>query len=80
MKAKSMFLSKELPETKQLINLYVEKVSVGFEDIKVTVNMLKFLSLTDKHPVGINSSSFIKEYTVSRKALNSGIVFKKSEQ
>ena len=44
MKAKQMFESKELEDTRQLINLYLEEIIVYKEHVDIVVNVLPFFS------------------------------------
>lgn len=78
-KAKAMFQSGTLAETRQLINLYVEKVVVYPDKIDLRINPINFvsniLSAGDNAQLSkIPAESFAEGKSITRKNLNMGKV------
>lgn len=76
-KAKAMFQSGTLAETRQLINLYVEKVVVYPDRVDLRVNPINFmsniLSAGDNAQLSkIPAESFAEDKSITRKSLNMG--------
>lgn len=76
-KAKAMFQSGTLAETRQLINLYVEKVVVYPDKIDLRINMINFvsniLSAGDNAQLSkIPAEGFAEDKSITRKNLNMG--------
>ena len=74
---KAMFQSGTLAETRQLINLYVEKVVVYPDKIDLRINMINFvsniLSAGDNAQLSkIPAEGFAEDKSITRKNLNMG--------